>query len=109
MALIVHSLVLDVIAAVRPLIPRISRHDRSLATQLRRALSSAALNIGEAEYSDPGNRRARFFSAAGSANETRTGLEAAIAWGYVTAEQTAAAMQPLDRAIGMLWSLSRGR
>jgi four helix bundle protein len=108
MALIVHSLILEVITAVRPLMPRIARHDRALAQQLRRALSSAALNVGEAEYSDPGNRRARFFSAAGSAGETRMGLEAAIAWGYVAAEQTAPAMQPLGRAIGMLWSLSRG-
>ena len=71
MALIVASLSYEVIEALRPLVPRIKRHDRSLADQLVRAASSVALNIGEAELSDPGNRKARFFTAAGSANETR--------------------------------------
>ena len=109
MALIVHSLALELIAAVRPVVSRISRHDRSLAQQLLRAASSVALNVGEAEYSDPGNRRARFSSAAGSAGETRMGIEVACAWGYVTEEQAARALAGLDRLLGMLWSLSRPR
>jgi four helix bundle protein len=107
MALIVHSLALDTIAALRPLLPRIQRHDRALALQLGKAASSVALNIGEAEYSDPGTRRARFCSAAGSAGESRTALEVALAWGYVTAEQVAPALGLLDRVLGMLWRLSR--
>ena len=41
---------------------------------------SMVLNIGEAQYSDPGNRRSRFYTAAGSANETRSALRLAIAW-----------------------------
>ena len=109
MALVAHTLALDLIATLRPVLPRLARHDRSLAQQLSRAASSTALNIGEAEYSDPGNRRARFCSAAGSAGETRMALEVARAWGYVTAEQAAPALALLDRLIGMLWSLSRPR
>jgi len=83
MALQVHDLSLEMISAVRPLVPRIRRHDRSLADQLVRAASSVALNIAEGELSDPGNQRARFFTAAGSANETLAALRVAAAWGYV--------------------------
>ena len=85
MALIVASLSLEMVAALRPLVARIRRHDRSLADQLVRAATSVALNIAEADYSDPGNRRARFFTAAGSANETRAALRVAVAWGYFAA------------------------
>jgi len=41
------------------------------------------LNIAESEYSDPGNKRARLFTAAGSANESRSAVRVAVAWGYV--------------------------
>ena len=64
MALQVVGVSLEMIAAVRPLVPKIRRHDRSLADQLVRAASSVALNAAEAEYSDPGNKRARLFTAA---------------------------------------------
>jgi len=87
--------------------PRIRRHNRSLADQLTRAADSTVLNICEANYSDPGNRRARFYTAAGSANETRGALRVARAWGYVSAEQASGAEELLERVIRMLWKLSR--
>ena len=108
MPLIVHQVALETISELRPLAMRIARHDRSLAQRLRRAASSTALNIGEAEYSDPGNRRARFHSAAGSAGETRVALEVAVAWGYISQAHAATALEALDRVVGMLWRLSRG-
>lgn len=108
MALIVKQLALETITALRPLVRRISQRDRSLAQQLQRAASSIALNIGEAEYSDPGNRRARFHTAAGSAGETRTALEVALAWGYVSEPQASRVLASLDRVVAMLWRLSRG-
>ena len=108
MALIVKQLTLETITALRPLVRRISQRDRSLAQQLQRAASSIALNIGEAEYSDPGNQRARFHTAAGSAGETRTALEVAVAWGYVSEPQASAVLETLDRVVAMLWRLSRG-
>jgi four helix bundle protein len=108
MALVVQQLTLEVISQLRPLVTRIQRRDRSLAQQLQRAASSIALNIGEAEYSDPGNRRARFHTAAGSAGETRTAVQVAVAWGYVNEAQTEQALQQLDRIVAMLWRLSRG-
>lgn len=96
------------IEALRPLVPRIKRHDRSLADQLVRAASSVALNIAEAEHSDPGNRRARFFTAAGSANETLAALRVASAWGYFPAKEADEASALLRRVIAMLWGLTRG-
>jgi four helix bundle protein len=108
MALKVHHVALETITALRTLLPRIRRHDRSLAVQLTRAASSVVLNIGEAEYSDPGNRRARLNSAAGSANESRSALLVALAWGYVTEAQARPAAERLDRVIAMLWRLTRG-
>lgn len=108
MALKVHQIALETITALRPLMPRIRRHDRSLAAQLTRAASSTVLNIGEAEYSDPGNRRARLHSAAGSASEVRSALAVALAWGYVAEQQVRPAAERLDRVIAMLWRLTRG-
>ena len=69
--LIVGEVSFELIAALRPLVPRIKRQDRALADQLTRAASSIALNVAEADYSDPGNKRARLFTAAGSANVPR--------------------------------------
>ena len=107
MALQVHQVALETITALRPLVPLIRRHDRSLAVQLTRAASSIVLNVGEAEYSDPGNRRARLHSAAGSANETRSALLVAAAWGYVSEPRARPAAELLDRVVAMLWRLTR--
>ena len=109
MPLEVHQVALETITALRPLVPLIQRHDRSLAVQLTRAASSIGLNIGAAEYSDPGNRRARLHSAAGSANESRSALLVALAWGYVPETRAQPAAQLLDRVVAMLWRLTRGR
>jgi four helix bundle protein len=54
-----------------PIVIELKRKDRALADQLRRAASSVALDLAEGELSDPGNQRARFFTAAGSAAEWR--------------------------------------
>ena len=106
MKLEVSRVALETIATLRPLVPRIRRYDRSLAVQLVRAASRLALNLGEGEYSDPGTRRARYCNAAGSANETRTALEVAVAWGYLTSVQVEPASHRLDRVIAMLWKLT---
>jgi four helix bundle protein len=106
MSLEVSRVALETIRALRPLVPRIRRHDRSLAVQLVRAASSTVLNLAEGEYSDPGTKRARYCNAAGSAHETRTALQVAVAWGYLQAAQTEPANRRLDRVIAMLWKLT---
>jgi four helix bundle protein len=107
MALFVASLSIELIETLRPLMPRIKQKDKSLADQITRAASSIALNIGEAELSDPGNRRARFFTAAGSAGETLTAVKVAVAWGYFRADEGEAAIASLRRIIAILWRLTR--
>ena len=108
MALIVADLSIQLIETLRPLIPRIKARDKSLAEQLQRAASSVVLNIGEAEYSDPGNRRARFHSAAGSAGETRAAVRLAVAWGIVSRADGEQATALLNRILPILWKLTRG-
>jgi four helix bundle protein len=75
---------LQLIEELRPLVESIRRRDRSLADQLMRAASSVALNICEGELSDAGNQRARFFTAAGSASESRAALRVAVGWRHIT-------------------------
>lgn len=107
MALIVATLSIQLIETLQPLIPRVRQKDKSLADQITRAASSIALNIGEAELSDPGNRRTRFFAAAGSAGETLTAVKVAVAWRYFGAQEGAVAVALLRRIIAILWRLTR--
>ena len=97
---------LGLVSALRPVLEQLTKRDRALADQLRRAASSVALNIAE------GNRRAgqdrlQFFRiAAGSAAEVRAALEVARAWGHLEASPAAEAL--LDRVLAMLWRLTHG-
>jgi four helix bundle protein len=108
MALQVAELSVQLIETLRPLIGRLKARDKSLADQLRRAASSVCLNIAESQHSDPGNRRARLFSAAGSANESLMAVRVAVAWGYFGSHEGAAATALLDRIRAMLWKMTRG-
>jgi four helix bundle protein len=105
MALQVEALSFEMIEAVRPLIARVRRCDRSLADQLVRAASSVALNIAEGDASEGGNQRLRVATAAGSANETLAALRVATAWGYVMPAESEPAVVLLRRIIPMLWKL----
>ncbi len=101
----VHTLALQLIGLLRPLMPRIRKHDRSLHDQLRNAASSAHANIAESEHSDPGNRRARLDTAAGSASEARDHLWSAVAWGYVSEAEVAHALDHADHLVAGLFKL----
>ena len=108
MAMQVHEMALSIIEALAPLMPLIQRYDRALAVQLRTAASSIVLNIAESEHSDPGNRRARLFTAAGSANESRSALRVAVAWGYVRRERTSEVLEQMNHVVAILWKLTHG-
>jgi four helix bundle protein len=105
--------VLDVailaIETLRPVVVRIRQCDRDLGEQIRRALSSVALNIGEAAGTDGGNRIARFSTAAGSNAEVRAALRVAVAWRYVSVSQVEPGEQLLDRIAAMLHRLGARR
>lgn len=104
----VEELSLEMISALVPVMPRIKQRDKDLADQLKRAASSVGSNAAEAAFSDPGNRRARLFTAAGSANETRHALRQAVAWEIIAAKDAAKALGLLERLIAMLWKMTRG-
>ena len=101
------QLSIQTVAAMRSMVSNIDKHDRDLARQIRRAMSSVALNLGEAEGSDAGNRRARLHTALGSARETRVGLQLASAWGYIAHEELAPIEQSLDRVCALTYGMLR--
>ena len=72
-------------------------------------LAACAFNAAEADYSDPGNERARVFTAAGSANETRAALRVAVAWSYCGEKDAEPALALLDRIAAILWRLTHRR
>jgi len=86
---------LAVIELSRPLVEAVRRKDRDLASQLRRAISSVALNLAAGFGCSSGNARLRFETALGSLKEAQMGIRVAIAWGYFSAE---AAEGTLDSA-----------
>jgi four helix bundle protein len=100
---------LEAIALMAPLVGRIQRLDRDLADQLRRALSSVALNLAEGNRSQGGIRLARFSTAAGSNAEARAALRVAIAWGYIAAKDAEPGLALLDRIGAMLHRLGARR
>lgn len=102
----VAELSFELIEELRPLVEAIRKRDRSLADQLMRAASSVALNIAEGQKSDGGNQRARFFTAAGSANESRAALRVAVGWRHITPEAAEGARARLDQIVAMLWKLT---
>ena len=103
----VEELSLELISTLVPLMPRIKQRDKDLENQLRRAASSIGLNAAEAAHSDPGNRRARLFTAAGSANETRHALQQAVAWQIIPASDAARSLTLVGRIIAILWRMTR--
>lgn len=108
MSFYVEELSIQFVEALVPLMPRIKQRDKSLEDQLRRAACSTGLNLAEAALSDPGNRRARLCTAAGSANEAKHALRQAIAWRHITAAQAEPALRLVTRIVAILWKMTRG-
>jgi four helix bundle protein len=104
----VGDLSIELVEALAPLMPRLKQRDKALADQLSRAASSICLNLGEAEFSDPGNRRARLFTAAGSAGETRYALRLAVAWRILSERDAERATGLVRRIVAILWRMTRG-
>jgi four helix bundle protein len=98
---------LEVITLARPLVEAVGRRDRELGSQLRRALSSIALNIAEASGNQAGNARLRYESARGSLYEARTALRVAVAWGYVSADGARGVLESLHELGGRVFGLTR--
>src|SRR5262245_7495063 len=95
------NVAMQAIAALPPLAARIAACDRSLADQLRRAASSIVLNLDEGA-GRVGRDQTHFYRIAfGSARESRTALDVAVAFGYLDADDIATAWALLDRVAAM--------
>ena len=98
---------IQVIGLARPLVETISRRDRDLGSQLRRALSSVALNVAEALGTTAGNSRLRLETARGSLKESLAAFRVAAAWGYVPEEALPPVLESLDALGGRVFGLTR--
>ncbi len=84
----------------------ISKRDRDLARQLRRAAASVPLNIAEGSGVSGGNRRQRYLTALGSAREVQACFDVAVVLGYVGPIGADVAAR-FDAVIGTLVKVSR--
>jgi four helix bundle protein len=100
---------LNAARSLRPLLAAIAQHDADLERQLRRAMSSAVLNLGEGNHRRGQDRLYHFRVSAGSAAEVRAGVDLAIAWDYVTKTLAEAVQHDLDALAAVLWRLTEKR
>lgn len=91
----------------RLLVDAIARKGRDLASQVRRAISSIALNAAEAQGVGSGNSRVRFESALGSLYEAQAGLRLAIDWGYFSQATASAALESMHCLGGRVFGLCK--
>jgi four helix bundle protein len=100
--------VLDVIERVQmklgAIAPRIAKHDRDLARQLRKAAASVMLNASEGSGSSGGTRKARYENGLRSMRESRACLITARAFGYIR-DVDPALLDEIDRVNATLWRL----
>src|SRR5258708_4328294 len=92
---------LDAVRLMRAVVAAIERRDPDLARQLRRAGSSAVLNIAEGSGSFGRMRTARYRTALGSARETLACLRTAEAWGYLGGMPDGL-LETMNRVVGTL-------
>ena len=104
----IHEVVLETVRLTAPLAVRVARHDRDLANQYRRALSSVALNLAEGSYQRGARRVSHFSIALGSAQEAWSALRTAAAWGYVPEPESEVAAQ-YQRIIATCYRLAHPR
>ncbi len=98
---------LELIRALVPILEQFRARSADLAKQLEQAASSIVQNVAEGARRHGRDPR-RFYSMAnGSANEVRSLLDLAEAWGWAIDDRSARAL--LDRELGLLWGLTRDR
>ena len=103
--LMVYTVGLDLIRALRPVVARLRQYSADAADQVERAASSVVLNIAEGKRRT-GRDPQRFYTMAhGSAAEIRGALDVADAWGWQVDSEKA--REILDLELRLLWGLTR--
>ena len=96
-----------IIALAKPVVEAIERRDRDLGTQVRRALSSIALNTAEGLGCRAGHARNRFETAHGSLFEVSASLGVAQAWQYVSEHDCVELLKRMHGLGGRLYGMMR--
>jgi four helix bundle protein len=100
----------EMVSVIRPVVEKIqSRKATDLADQLRRAVESVVLNLGESRWRRGRDRTNRFGYAGGSAEEAKAAVRTAIGWGYITADDARCSLAYLDRILAMTFRLMNPR
>ena len=79
----IYTVILEVVAELKPVVGQIERCDADLARQMRRAMCSVALNTAEGMGSRGRLRKVRYHTALGSMQETMACVEVGTALGYI--------------------------
>jgi four helix bundle protein len=99
--------ILQLIRDIAPTIDIIERREKDLASQIRRALSSAAANTAEGSDQRGRRRSNHYCIALGSAREALVELRTAEAWQYI-APLPPHIMSSFAKVIGTLHKVAHG-
>ena len=97
---------LEIVRSLRDVVQVIRRGDAKLAQQIVASASSVAANLAEGSRRGGRDRASFYRIAAGSADETRTHLRVAVAWGFIEPSAVEKALTLIDRELAMLWRLT---
>ena len=103
------EIAIEMIESLKSVLQKIRSHDRDLFDQMRRAMSSVALNVNEGSRLQGGNATKAFTYAAGSSKEVQACIRVACAFGDVSEDEVRNGLELIDRENAMLWRLTRGR
>ena len=101
----IYSVILEFVADIAELTPRIAHHDPDLARQLRRASSSVALNCAEGMYARGRSRTAAYNIALREMRESYAALEVSVRLHYLPPLRTELEDR-IQRILATLYRLS---
>ena len=100
-----YRVTLELIALCRPFGPRLRRFNRRLGAQLTESLASTLQNLAEAMRRTGRDRAHLLTVALGSCEEVRALIEAAVAFGVLSAAEQQQADALADRVCAMTYRL----
>src|SRR5262245_7346014 len=100
------EIALEVVRSLRPTLEVVRTRDARLHDEMRRAATSVCLNLAEGSRRKGQDRLHSWRIAAGSADELRTALWVAEAWGTIQASMVVRSHHLLDQVLAILWRLT---
>jgi four helix bundle protein len=103
------EIAMQLVAAIRPIAEATQPRDKDLASQMRRAANSAALNTAEGGRRAGGDRHHAFRIASGEAAEALVAARIAVASGYADAALLVPVRAAEDELQAVLYRLRHPR